>query len=193
MTAPLDSLRSLVDGYYRSPTAEADPWVEWGYENHVLRVARFAEDLAKRFCGRPEFCIAAALVHDLGDAFLSRRASEHEGKSLALGRAALEQAGFSASDADEIIRDIVGPHSCKKDNMPQTLDGKIVATADALSHLSADFFFYMCWLRRDANYQDFRSWAAKKVERAFHRKIFFDEVKQEIEPQYQVLKGLFRE
>lgn len=191
MTARLEKLRQAVDQRYRQPDPGADPWIAWGYENHTLVVARFAGEVAERFGGRTEFCIAAALVHDIADVLMDRSEEGHATRSYEIGKALLTASGFSDAEAREIIEDIVSTHSAKKSNPPRTLDGKILATADAMAHLSNDFFVYLCWIRRDENYQDYRKWALKKVEKAYQRKLFFPEIQHEFEPRYQFLKSLF--
>ena len=184
-------LSQLVGKRYLEAPPEADEWIAWGYQNHVLVAAKFAQELALRFSGSVENCVAGALVHDIADTEMERGQDGHQKRSLQLGRSMLLEAGFSDKQSSKIVDEVAAPHSCKKSLLPETLDGKIFATADALAHLSNDFFVYLCWARRDKRYEDYRRWAAKKIEKAYHRKIFFDEIRAEWDARYHFLKGLF--
>lgn len=69
----------------------------------------------------------------------------------------------------------------------------MLATADALAHLSTDFYIQFAWMHvpENKNYQEFVQWVNEKIERDFNSKIFFDEVKVSIEPRYNALKKIF--
>jgi hypothetical protein len=41
------------------------------------------------------------------------------------------------------------------------------------------------------DYNGFKQWVLKKIERDFNIKIFFDEIKKEVEPNYNALTKLF--
>lgn len=185
-------LKQNVESLYFSKDPQADAWIDWGYPNHVLVVVDYAEKIAKKHGANAEFVVAGALLHDIADAVMDRDLPGHEKESLAIAEKLLTEAAFSSQENEIIIHQIIEPHSCSS-KMPETLDGKIVATADGVAHFITDFYPYFCWQHYgpDGDYEKFRKWALQKIEKDYTKKIFFDEVKQEILPKYEALKLVF--
>lgn len=187
----LKNVEEQVDLIYGSHNPNADPWSKWGYENHVLVVAKKAEELARKYNANIEYCITGALLHDIADAITLRADKNHEEKSRKLAREILEKAGFEKEEADYIIEKMIVPHSCRE-LLPETLDGKVLATADSFGHLGTEFYLYFSWMHYGASeYQEFKNWVFRKIERDFHRKIFFGDEKKELEKNYMSLKIVF--
>ena len=187
----LVNLKKLVQDLYSRSINSSDPWQRWCYDNHVLVVAKHAEELAIRYGANVAECVAGALLHDASDATMDRDDPEHEGESVILARKLLDQAGFESGQINHILDNVIAPHSCK-DRMPEILEAKVVATADAIAHLTTDFYLYCAFYRiGGSTYEEFKTWCAAKVERDFHRKIFFAEVSKDLENTYQKLKSFF--
>lgn len=180
----------LVKQAYRSSTQDFGKWM---WANHVPIVADKTEELSIQFGADQDLAVAGAWLHDFGDAFVHRLASEHEAISAKEATKVLEKAGYSDPEIHEIIHVIIEPHSCKDGNLPQTIEGKVLATADALAHLTTDFYLQFCWkhLPDDKSYPEFLEWVNTKLERDYHHKIFFDQVRKETTPRYHALKEVF--
>jgi ABC-type hemin transport system ATPase subunit len=69
---------------------------------------------------------------------MSRFDVGHEVECLSIAQDFLTRAGFS-EDEIIIVHDILIHHSCR-DILPQTQEGRIMATADAVVHLTSDFY-----------------------------------------------------
>lgn len=54
----------------------------------------------------------------------------------------MQECNFSANEIDIIVDDAIEFHGCKNSELPKTLEGKIMATADALAHLKSNFYDY---------------------------------------------------
>ena len=69
----------------------------------------------------------------------------------------------------------------------------MLATADAMAHLLTDFYhdFQTAGVPTKDKIE-FAKWALPKLERDFHRKIFFPEVKEQVRPFYEKLKSHFQ-
>ena len=187
----LARLRASVEALYGEKRASADPFVHWGYEHHVLVVARAAGELSKRFRADEELAVAGALLHDIADAVMDREDPAHERECRAIAARLLAQAGYGARETVEVIERIIAPHSCKE-LLPQTHEAKILATADAVAHLTTDFYLYFCWAHFGASdFAGFKRWVCAKIERDFSRKIAFDEVRAAVRPRYEALRTLF--
>jgi HD superfamily phosphodiesterase len=185
----LDILRQKVEKLYTANNPDADVWIDWGYKNHVLVVAELTERIAVTQQAKADLAVAGALLHDVADAVMARRSSDHEAKSLAMAEGLLQESGFTESETDFIVREIIQPHSCK-DLMPTTVEGKVMATADGAAHFLTDFYLLFCWRHYGPqdDYQVFKAWVLNKMEKDFHKKLFFEDVKLEILPRYEALK-----
>lgn len=189
----LDVLRQKVRSLYESKNPNRADWADWIYENHVLVVAESAKKLAERFGANKELSEAAGLLHDVADAVMKRNNKRHEEESKNIARKLLRESDFTENEIQTIIEDAIAFHSCRDNNLPKTLEGKILATADALAHLKTDFYkFALKTYRQDGKSdEEIKTWVLDRIERDYSNKIFFDEVKQEIAADYKNLKDLF--
>jgi putative nucleotidyltransferase with HDIG domain len=188
----LDALRQNVEKLYTSGDPKADVWIDWSYPNHVLVVADLTERIAKAQGANVELAVAGALLHDVADAVMARKSAEHESESLTLAEKLLQQSGFGAKDTAFVVNEIIKPHSCKE-LMPTTLEGKVMATADGAAHFLTDFYPLFCWRHYGPkdDYQTFKDWMRVKIEKDFTKKLFFEDIKQEVQPHYEALKLIF--
>jgi hypothetical protein len=188
----LDALKQKVEKLYTSGNPMADVWVDWAYPNHVLVVAALTGRIAKTQGANIELTVAGAFLHDIADAVMARKNPEHEAESLKLAGNLLQESGFSAEDTAFVVGEIIKPHSCKE-LMPTTLEGKVMATADGAAHFLTDFYPFVCWRHYGPkdDYGAFKDWMRAKMEKDFNKKLFFDDIKQEVRPRYEALKLTF--
>lgn len=181
---------TLVNELYATSQREMGKWM---WENHVQWVSNKAVELAKKYNADQDKVYAGALLHDIGDIWLERDSDEFEKKSSEASVEILTDAGFSKEEIDEVMINIIAPHSCYPDNLPKTIESKCLATADAMFHLVTDFFPQFSWkhLPNSMNYIEWIEWITEKIERDFNNKIFFESEKKEVEPHYQALKKVY--
>lgn len=174
-------------------TSSKDEFALWMWHNHLQFVAKNAEELSQKFNANEDLAVAGAWLHDFGDAFIDRHAQEHENISQVEASRVLKESGYSDSEIKEVIEVIIEPHSCRAGNLPQTVEGKVLATADALAHLTTDFYVQFAWMHLPENksYSEFINWVNEKLDRDFNKKIFFDEIKKEVESRYKALRQVF--
>lgn len=167
---------------------------KWMWKNHVPVVAQKAEQLSIKYDADPDLAVAGALLHDFGDAFMYRFADNHEEVSETKAREVLSKSGYLEEEIEIVMQEVIAPHSCRPDDeLPKTKEAKVLATADALAHLTTDFYIQFTWkhIPEGKTYEEFLVWVAEKLDRDFKRKIFFDEVKEEIRYRYDALKEVF--
>ncbi len=186
----LKKLHTLVEELYLAKHAGRDEWADWLYIHHVLWVANKCGEFCSRFGGDHEIAVAAALVHDIADAVMRREDKGHEQKSLQLGRDLCNQAGYAKDEIDIIIEDIALRHSCHDSVVPQSLEGKLMAAADACSHYQTDFYLYAFYGTNFGSYDERKVWAREKIERDYSQKIFHEEIRSEVHNEYEALKRL---
>jgi hypothetical protein len=165
---------------------------KWLWLHHVQVVAHFALQLAKKYQGDADISFAAALLHDIADVWLERDDEKFEELSQSTTIAILQNAGYTAEKALEIFTQVIEPHSCYPGHLPQTLEGKILATADALAHLSTDFYTdFQQMGRPSSDREKFTQWVLEKLDRDFGVKQFFTEEKEEVRGRYEELRAYF--
>lgn len=188
----IEKVRMAVAELYGQHNPARAVWADWLYENHVLIVAKFAREVAERHGVDADTCEAAALLHDLGDAVTSRHDPAHGWVSLDRAEELLVAAGYDEITIRRLVDDALRYHSCHGDECPQSDEGKVLATADALAHFLTDFYPYMqeCVLK-DRGVEAFRRWAAEKIERDYHIKIFYDDERARVKSAYEKYRQLF--
>lgn len=166
---------------------------KWMWQNHTQAVADKSKELAKKYSANIELTYCAALLHDLGDSEYERGHPDFDTWSLNTSSQILKKVGFGKAEADEVIK-AVRTHSCHNGNLPTTLEGKILATADAMWHYQTSFFAEICYMNKPNsanNYQQWQEWFNEKIERDYRIKIFFDDERLAVKPDYEALKKVF--
>lgn len=188
----LESLRVLVTECYTAPGPNADIWITWGYPNHVLKVAEITEQLAQKYGANTEQAVAGALLHDIADSVMNRKNPDHEKHSLHIAKDLLGKSGFGWLESRLILDEIIGPHKCNG-MKPNSQEGKVMATADAMSFFTTDFYPYFAWQHYGpGEYEPFKAWVLAKIYRDFSDKIFFDDEREAIRPQYEAIETFFK-
>lgn len=184
-TLRLSSLKGKVEQLYQAKDPNRAELADFMYEHHVFLVADEADKLATRFGANAELAVAGAMLHDIADARMSRANPIHEEESLRLARVFLRESNFAVNEIAIIVEDAVRLHSCKTDLLPHTPEGKVVATADAVVHLTTDFYDFLIdhFQKAGESAETIRNWGLEKVDRDLNKKIFFPEVKEEVRPQ----------
>lgn len=189
----IELLSEKVQALYEAQYEGRDDWADWMYINHVRVVAQFGAELADRFGANKDIVVAACLVHDIGDTVTSRNNEGHEERSLEIASTLLTETGFTEDEKNIILGEILPNHSCREGQTMQSLEGKVMATADSLAHFNTDFYLVATrkFAERGETLEDTKNWALKKIEKDFHRKIFFDEVREEVRENYETIKKFF--
>ncbi len=182
----------MVHTLYQLQNPERDRWADHMYKEHIFDVAERAEDLALRFGARIDVCRAAAVMHDIADAVVDRSNPAFGRISMELATRMLAEADFGTKESADILEDALPFHSCKKGRLPTTKVGKILATADALSHLLTNHYaFFNSAFKDERTSEEAKSIARARITRDFHDKILFPEIKDEVRDNYKELLTAF--
>lgn len=190
----VDDLKVKVDSLYRTgdPVGAAD-WAAYMLSSHVFVVADEAGKIAERFGANKELAMTAGMLHDVADAVLKRQDPRHEEESKRIARELLAESVFTAEEIKIIVDDAMEHHSCRGSDKPSTPEGKAMATADAVVHLTTDFYDFAIttFQGRGESAEDIKKWGLEKIDRDLNKKIFFSEVKEEVRGDYDRLKVRF--
>jgi len=186
----IEKVKSEVDKIYQEKNPNRDDWADWLFEKHFFLVSNEAGKLAERFSAEKDLVMSAGMLHDIADAVMSRFDPRHEEESFKIASAILVESKFSKKEIEIIVDDAMQFHSCRDRKAPKTLEGKIMATADAIVHIKSDFYKTAIRLMRKEGRdpEKIKKWAFKKLEKDFKDKILFEETRKEVRKDYEDLK-----
>lgn len=188
----VDVLEQKVIDLYQEKDPSRAGWADWLFENHVFVVADNAVELARRFGADPDLSRASALLHDIADAVMSRFDPGHSSETIEIALRLLKASGYKDDEIRVIVEDVLPLHSCREAQTPQTIEGKVLATADGLAHLKTDFYLYALWAKgREKSYEEAIDWLRNKLHKDYHNKILFDEIKSEVKLDYERWRIIF--
>ena len=161
-----------------------DPWF---YDKHLLAVEKNANFLLKKLPQADrEIVLLGVWLHDTQRVRGIR--GDHQKIGAIEAKKIMLEYGYS-SDKIKRVQAVILSHSC--DNlMPKTLEGKILATADAMTHYVNDFYLQIATTGQ-RNLVEFKAWALEKLNRDYNKKIFFPFAKKEIRERHLILMKLF--
>jgi uncharacterized protein len=189
----LQKLEAKVKDLYQQKDPHRDEWADWLADNHVFVVADYATALAQKQGANEELVRAAALLHDIADVNMERKNKQHEEESLNIARKLMQETGYTEDEIKLVVDDAIRYHSCRDNERPESVEGQILSTADSMAHLKTDFYIYATWAfgYDHRTLEVVKAWALKNIERDLNNKMFFDDVRQELIPDYERIKELF--
>ena len=187
----IELLREAVQNLYKQSLPDRDEWADWLYDNHVLWVAKMSRKLAEKYDADADLAEAAALLHDIADAKMPRRNDAHEEVSLGIARELLTNCGFDQNEITLVVDDAARYHSCHNGEKPESKEGLVLATADAMAHLQTGFYIYAVRNMTTKNLDEVTQWVLAKLERDYNKKIFFEDERKEVKPAYETLRTIF--
>jgi len=105
--------------------------------DHIMRVYKNAEKLAKKEKANTKLVLCAVLLHDIVNYKKSdKRSKSSSTKSAIKARQILSKYDFSNSEIN-VITDAIRDHSFSKNKTSNTLEGKILQDADRLDAIGA--------------------------------------------------------
>lgn len=186
----LENVRAEVKKLHEKSTEEC--LRIWFYGGHVEVAAKYADEIARKVGANAEIAVLGALFHDIARTWDVNDEPALMNESLKKAEELMEKHGYSNDEINKVKEAILN-HSCR-DKLPQTEEGKVMATADALAHLMTDFYLILPfnqWLKAASTFEGYRNWLLEKIDRDFHKKIFYAEYKQFAKKRYEALKTVF--
>jgi hypothetical protein len=173
-----------IKNYAIKAFIEAD--LEWYIESHLKLVETYTLSLINSYPDvDKDSLLLAVWLHDT-EYLKTVDKSNHEQDGCDEAELIMKKFDWDQKDINK-VKDIIITHSCK-DNMPETIEQKILSTADAMSHFNKDFYLNIAVLGQ-RNKEEFVKWASAKLEKDYREKIFFPEALEEIKPQYEIIKN----
>jgi hypothetical protein len=157
----------------------------WRWTGHIIVAEQIAFELSQRYHADQEAVEVAELLHDISK---TEEADDkiHALLSVPIAETKMRELGFD-EDFVAKVRACILTHSCEE-LKPQTLEAKIVASADAMSHFGQ--YLPMFWYHRPNEIiADKVRFSLIRIEKDW-KKIQFDDAKEQIKPTYEALKLL---
>jgi len=158
---------------------------EWFFEEHLKIVEKHVLDILEKVpSADKEVVMLGVWLHDTQR--IRGVNAPHQDGGAQEAKKIMSQFDYD----DNIIKkvqNIIQTHSCD-DKMPNTVEGRILATADAMAHYTSDFFLRIAILG-DRNVEEYKKWALEKIEKNYNKKISFDFAKEKIKDRHNIIKN----
>lgn len=157
---------------------------DWFYTDHLLEVEKHANWLCDLYPKADrEAVLLSVWLHDIGR--IEKGMDDgHEGYAYKRALELLPSHGYS-DEISMLVAKACQTHRAVGDVAPESIEAKILATADALSH-----FYHHVYLRVFEHYRKNKPFEEtveilrKKIERDFTKKLFFPEAKEKVKNLY---------
>jgi len=156
------------------------------FDKHVMVVEKFAKQLCQLYPqANKDVVLLSVWFHDIGRA--DGHNKDHDVYGAEYARKLLNKKDYNKKIID-LVYEACKSHCCKK-YKPQSLEAKILATADALSHYSNGFYLliFHYWSQK-MDYNEARNKLIRKIEKDYKDKILLKEVKEALKPFYNAWK-----
>jgi len=157
------------------------------WEYHILSVVEASRIMAEKYKADKEIVHIGALMHDIGSIYSKK---DHDIVGAPRAYSILMKRGFGKKMA-KAVSEIALCHRCKQRN-PETLEEKIVATADAIAHFSPAYYLGLSFIANE-DYKGLAKNNFKKLIKDYNNKIFFEAEKKKFKKVVKAFKKIFRE
>ena len=134
---------------------------------HIEAVAKNAEILADRYNADKEVVIIAGWLHDIASITDYSLYEEHHIHGAKIAQEILEKFDY---DKIELVKKCIINHRGSVINDKLTIEEKIVADADAISHFdSVPSLLYLAYVNKNMNIEDGAKFVKNKLERSYNK------------------------
>jgi uncharacterized protein len=167
---------------------------EKDFNRHIKPVVKNALLLAKKLDADINVVEVSAYLHDIGRAKYTEGANEEEHHIIGAKKAEeiLKELKYGREFIEKVKHCILA-HRGSKEPDPETIEAKIVNTADAMSHFDS-FLDLVAVFYEDSNF-DFEKTIAlidAKIDRDWNKKITIPEAKKIVRKKYDAIKLLIK-
>jgi len=153
------------------------------WDIHIKPVIEYSKQMAEKYNADIDAVWLGAILHDIA------RLTDEEPHDEIGSKIAYEMLIEKSFDKElaEKVRGIILTHRCRK-YPPETIEQKIVASADAMAHFIPPFYLWFAKYTSKPLSEMLES-NLKKIERDYNEKIFFEDEKKMVEKEYNTMKN----
>lgn len=193
MNKTIEKLEQEIKNLHYNPTikkhsfsnSDAKEFYNYFWNIHVKPVIEYSKSMATKYGADLEIVWLGALLHDIARL---EDIEPHDEIGSKKAYDLLIKKGYNQDKAEK-VKNVILKHRCRN-YPPETLEEKIVASADAMAHFLPPFYF---WIGKYSNkpFSEILDRNLKKIKRDYNEKIFFKDEKKIIKEQYNILKKWF--
>lgn len=174
----VEEVRKFVELESKKPTSK------YGYEPyqfHFIPVVKYAQELADEYGADKEIVTIAAWMHDIGGIIDGRK--DHHITGAKIAEQKLQELGYP-EDKIEKVKNCIFNHRGSINNPRESLEEKIVAEADVLSHFeNIGGLFKAAYEFENLNQMEAQESVKRKWQNSYN-KLHFEKSKEIIKPKY---------
>jgi len=180
----LSTIRALV---YNE--CQANKMLQWFWNSHLSIVEQYAQELTMEQNANAEVVLLGVYLHDIAR-IRGKGEEEHDLAGAPIAEEIMKKFSYDGQIIQR-VKGVILTHRCGE-RKPESLEEKILATADAMSHFRGDFYLPLIWHHYpNDKLGEVIRFILDKMERDFHDKIFFEGARAKIKPDYEALKRVF--
>jgi len=170
----------------RQDCLDNDKLPEWFYKDHLLQVEKNAKELLDE---NPQadrkVVLLGVWLHDLQR--VRGIKGDHQKVGAREAEKVMKEYGYDNTIIKQ-VKDIILSHSCGPVK-PGSLEGKILATADAVSHYQNNFYLKVA-VTGQRDLEEYKAWLKEKLDRNYNKKIYFQSARRKIKPMHDIYERL---
>ena len=183
--AKIEEIGKYVEDFFRERDKEYCGTV-WFYKHHIEIVYNIGLELAEKYGADKEVVGLAALLHDVGKAIDPEK---HDEAGALEAKRILKEYGYPEKTIEKVSH-CIESHMCEA-KQPETLEAKILSTADVLCKFKTPFFFILFASGKRLSPEEVIDKIKIKIEKDYKR-VFFGDEKEEVRKQYEALKTMVK-
>lgn len=156
---------------------------------HISTVVKHAKLLARKMNADEEVCELAALLHDYASVLNKEWYPNHHIHSARLAEEILSRYNYPEEKIQAVTHAIL-THRGSKALERETLEAKIVASADAMAHFDeVNSLFYLAFVVHGMGIEKGTKWVLDKLERSWNKLI--PEAKEIVREKHKAVRLIF--
>ena len=166
---------------------EAGHMKPWFYDKHLLGVEKWAKFLLTKLPrADKEVVFLGVWLHDLHR--IRGLKGDHQKAGAQEAKKVMQGYGYP-DETIKKVQAIILTHACDG-AMPKTLEGRILASADAMAHYINDFYLQIA-VTGQRSVAEYKEWCLEKLKRDYSKKISFPFARQAIKDRHDALMKVF--
>ena len=156
------------------------------YSHHILTVVKYSKMLARKLKADMEIVEIAALLHDYASVVNKKWKENHHIYGSRLAEEVLKKYNYPKDKIEQVKHCIVSHRASKK--IPrETIEAKIVASADAMAHFDKfNSLLYFAFTKGGMGIDEGTKWVLGKLERDWKK--LMPEAKEMVRGKYEGIK-----
>ncbi|MFH0949215.1 MAG: HD domain-containing protein [Candidatus Aenigmatarchaeota archaeon] len=163
----------------------------WFIDLHLKPMKEIAFELAEKLDADKTVIELAVWLHDITHVIgIKKIPHDHPKVNSDFAEKFLKENGFDENTIKNVCHCILN-HGCQDGRIPKTLEGKIIASADAMAHIkNFEMLLFAGFYLNKYDNKEVYNWLKAKISRDWKQKIMLPEAKEMIKERYHEIEIL---